>query len=490
MNDITDQQLLKQFAETRAEEAFEEVIRRHVDLVYSAAKRLVVDPHLAEDVTQAVFAVLAEEPAEVMRKLQDGAPLSGWLHLTTRNIAAKTVRTEMRRRAREEKASTMQDLSSTSHDPEWDRIAPQLDHALAQLSENDRNALLLRFFERKTAREIGHSLGLSEEAAQKRVQRALEGLRQIFARRGVAVPATSLAAFLASNVIEASPLALVNTIAKSILIGGVATVSYAPATGTFSKLFTSFVMTKTQTTILIGLTAGFLIPLGHQHLVLNQLRAEASSNPGPTQSPVAGPPSSNAAADEAGKEIEEIATLRRRADELRTAIAARRSLKKAARITERVQAGPVLISNGRQELLKNLVFAGNSTPEAALQSLVALKRDGDLDQISDLIVLPPKDVDEWNASLASSEKRTELVQSLIEDMQGVTISSGWDGKELHEDKIWPKDRDAEAIISIQEKSVIDDRRVQFQVKIVRGAQTRVDTFMFGLTSSGWKEIGI
>ena len=489
MNDISDHQLLKQFAETRAERAFEEVIRRHVDLIYSAAKRLVVDPHLAEDVTQAVFAVLAQEPVEVMRKLQDGAPLSGWLHLTTRNIAAKTVRTEMRRRAREEKASTMQDLSSTSHEPEWDQIAPQLDYALAELSEKDRNALLLRFFERKSAREIGRSLGLSEEAAQKRVQRALEGLRQIFVRRGVAVPATSLAAFLASNVIEASPLALVNTIAKSILIGGVATVSHAPATATSTKLFASLVMTKSQTTILIVLTAGLLIPLSRQHLILKQLRAEALSR-GSRQPILAAAPTHSAAADEAGNEIEEMATLRRRSVELRSALAARRSLKNPPVGKRDLQAGPVLISNGRQELLKNLVFAGNSTPEAALQSLVALKRDGDVDQMSRLIVLPPKDVDEWNASLASPEKRAELVQSLVEDMQGVTLSSGWDGKELHEDKIWPKDRDAEATISIQEKSVIDERRVQFQLKIVRGAQTRVDTFMFGLTSSGWKEIGI
>lgn len=486
---MTDQELLRRFAETRAEVPFEEVIRRHVDLVYSASKRLVVDPHLAEDVTQAVFAVLAQEPVEVMRKLEDGAPLSGWLHLTTRNIAAKTVRTEMRRRAREEKAITMQELSSTAPDPEWDQIAPHLDHALAELPEKDRNALLLRFFERKTAREIGRSLGLSEEAAQKRIQRALEGLRQIFVRQGVAVPATTLTAFLASNVIEASPIALVSTIAKSILIGGVATVSAAPATATFSKIFTSFVMTKTQTTILIGLTAGLLIPLSHQHLILNQLRAEAASRAGLSQPTLAGAPTSSAAAVAAANEIEEISTLRRRADELRAAIVARRSLKRPPGKRD-LQAGSVLVSNGRQELLKNLVFAGNSTPEAALQSLVALKRDGDVDEMSNLIVLPPKDVDEWNAALASPEKRTELVQSLIEDMQGVTLSSGWDGKELHEDKIWPKDRDAEATISIQEKSVIDERRVQFQVKILRGAQTRVDTFMFGLTSSGWKEIGI
>jgi hypothetical protein len=190
------------------------------------------------------------------------------------------------------------------------------------------------------------------------------------------------------------------------------------------------------------------------------------------------------------KEIDEIAALQTRAAELRSAIAARRSLKKIPPGKPDIQAGPVLISNGRQELLKNLVFAGNSTPEAALQSLVALKRDGDVDQMSSLVVLPPKDVDEWNATLSSPGKRSELVQSLVEDMQGVTLSTGWDGQEVHEAKNWPKDRSAEAIVSVQEKSVIDERRIQFQLKIVRGAETRVDTFMFGLTSSGWKEIGI
>ena len=195
MNDQTDSQLLRAYAEHRSEPAFAELVRRHVDFVYSAALRMVCDSHLAEDVTQGVFVALAKSAAE----LTDRPVLSGWLHRTAQNIAAQTVRTDVRRRAREQEAAVMNDLLSAEPDVVWENIAPHLDAALGELSEPDRDALLLRYFERKSAREIAQTLGVSEEAAQKRVNRAVERLREFFAKRGVTVGVSGLMAVISAN---------------------------------------------------------------------------------------------------------------------------------------------------------------------------------------------------------------------------------------------------------------------------------------------------
>src|SRR5579885_2748022 len=154
MDSQTDQQLLRTYAGQRVEAAFAELVRRHVDLVYSAALRMVRDAHLAEDVTQAVFVALAQNAA----RLTDRAVLSGWLHRTAQNLAANAVRSDVRRRAREQEAALMHELSSTISDAPWEQIAPELDAALGALSEPDRDALALRFFERKSAQEMAKVL--------------------------------------------------------------------------------------------------------------------------------------------------------------------------------------------------------------------------------------------------------------------------------------------------------------------------------------------
>ena len=185
MNDRTDSQLLRAYAEDHSEAAFAELVRRHVDFVHSAARRMVCDAHLAEDVTQAVFVALAKNSVPLM----DRPVLSGWLHRTAQNIAAQTVRTDVRRRAREQEAATMNQRTAQASDASWEHIAPYLDVALGELREADRDALLLRYFERKSAREMAQTLGVSEDAAQKRCSRALERLRDFLSRRGVPVGA-------------------------------------------------------------------------------------------------------------------------------------------------------------------------------------------------------------------------------------------------------------------------------------------------------------
>src|SRR5947208_4471412 len=175
---------------------------------------MVCDSHLAEDVTQAVFVALAKNVAQ----LTDRPVLSGWLHRTAQNIAAQTVRSDVRRRAREQDAAAMNEL----HEPDavWEHIAPHLDQALGELSEADRDALLLRYFQGKSAREMAQTLGTSEDAAQKRVSRAVERLRDFFAKRGVTIGASGLVVVISANAVQAAPVGLAVTISTAAALVG------------------------------------------------------------------------------------------------------------------------------------------------------------------------------------------------------------------------------------------------------------------------------
>lgn len=261
MNDRTDQQLLSEYVSIDSQSAFGELVRRHLDLVYSAAVRMVVDPHLAEDVTQAVFLALARQSDS----LKSHVVLAGWLHRTTQNLAAKTVRSEVRRRAREQEAVTTQ---TPTTEADWEQIAPQLDSALGQLEESDRDVLLQRYFERKTAREIGAWLGLGEEAAQKRVSRALERLRGVFVERGLAVPAASLAGTLVLQAVHAAPAGL-----AAAVMGEVVATAIVTTTGSllFVKLMASIPL-KIGVASLV--TAGFVTTLVVQQSQNQRLRRE------------------------------------------------------------------------------------------------------------------------------------------------------------------------------------------------------------------------
>src|ERR1035441_715189 len=168
-----DGQLLQQYTRERSEAAFGELVTRHIDLVYSAALRVAGgDSHLAQDVTQTVFADLARKAGSVP---QD-AVLAGWLYRHAWFTAAKMVRSERRRQTREQTAMEMRALDDNTGSP-WEQIAPHLDEGLNQLSAADRDAIVLRFFKKQDFRVIGTTLGVSEDTAQKRVSRALKKLR-------------------------------------------------------------------------------------------------------------------------------------------------------------------------------------------------------------------------------------------------------------------------------------------------------------------------
>src|SRR3989475_5231391 len=199
---MDDLELLHEYAGSQSKHAFATLVGRHVDLVYSAALRQVRDPHLAEEVTQTVFIRLARKAGTI----HGGVILSGWLFRTTRFVASEVVRMENRRRHREQKA--METVIESRGDSPGEQIAPLLDEAMAGLSETDRNAMLLRFFEKKSLKEIGLALAMNDDAAQKRITRALEKLRSFLAQRGKAISASVLSGALSASAVQTAPAAL------------------------------------------------------------------------------------------------------------------------------------------------------------------------------------------------------------------------------------------------------------------------------------------
>jgi RNA polymerase sigma factor (sigma-70 family) len=264
VNQRTDSELLRVYVEERSESAFTELVNRHVALVYSVALRTVVDLHLAEDITQTTFTILAREA----RHLTGRGPLSSWLHRTALNQAAKLVRGEMRRRAREQEAYAMQTVPNES-DPDWKRIASMLDAALDKLPEADRAAILLRYFEKKSAKEMGEALQLSEEAAQKRVTRALERLRELLVGKEAALSATSLATLVETQGVVAAPIGLSASISAAALAGSAVT------SGITSSTFKLILMSKLKISAVSALVVAVIAtPLVLQHRTVARLRSE------------------------------------------------------------------------------------------------------------------------------------------------------------------------------------------------------------------------
>ena len=210
LHDMGDWQLLEAYAKGRSEAAFAQLVKLHLDWVYSVALRHVGDPHLAEDVVQAVFMLLARKAGD----LKPGTLLGGWLFRTTCHVAAHARRGEQRRKIREATACVM-NLDDSSPDGGhmlWQQLAPHLDQAVAALPESERSAVLLRFYEKLPFREVGERLEITDEAAKKRVGRALEKMRTFLDRRGVKLSGVVLAAVLAEKTVQAASAALAGVV--------------------------------------------------------------------------------------------------------------------------------------------------------------------------------------------------------------------------------------------------------------------------------------
>jgi RNA polymerase sigma factor (sigma-70 family) len=208
----SDLDLLRQFARENSQDAFTEIVRRHVNLVYSAAFRQVRSPQLAEEVAQSVFADLAR----AAKKLNSKTILTAWLYSVARRTAIDVIRKESRRQLRDQIAMEMTNMNATAND--WTQIEPLLDDAMAALEETDRSAILLRYFENKSLREVGEALGTSDDAAQKRVSRAVEQLREFFSKRNVTIGAGGLAVLISANAVQSAPVGLAATISATAIL--------------------------------------------------------------------------------------------------------------------------------------------------------------------------------------------------------------------------------------------------------------------------------
>jgi RNA polymerase sigma factor (sigma-70 family) len=251
MKALSDSELLGEYAQSNSQEAFAELVQRHVNLVYSTALRQVGgDAHLAQDVAQTVFSALARKARGLLRR----QTLNGWLYTCARFAGAEAARTESRRRNREEKYMR-EPLHDPAPEPDWEAIGPMLDAVMGELREKDREAIILRYFENHAYGDVGQRLGISENAARMRVERAVENLRNAFAKHGIPTGA-GLGLILAANAIEAAPSGLAATLADG---------SLAAAGGTFT-LFQILAAAKAKCAlgILVLATGVAIVVLSHQ----------------------------------------------------------------------------------------------------------------------------------------------------------------------------------------------------------------------------------
>ncbi len=281
-----DLALLRAYADRGAEDAFRTVVERNLGLVYSSALRQVSDPHLAQEVTQAVFLILARKAGS----LRPATVLAGWLFRTTRFAASQALRAARRRQHYEQEAAKM--LSTTTapaSEAAWDHVAPFLDEAMASLGTTDRHAILLRFFERKEMKDVGGAIGATEDAAKKRVSRALDKIRAFLARRGIALSAAALGSALTANAVQAAPTAISQSITAAFAVNGIT------ATTTLAEL-TMKAMLHARLKLAATLAALLLLAGGAGTLIaLSTAEAKPDGNAESRAAAVVQPPAPQAA---------------------------------------------------------------------------------------------------------------------------------------------------------------------------------------------------
>lgn len=262
----TDHELLRDYV-AGSQAAFATLVGRHLNLVYSAARRQVHSPDWADEVAQTVFTELARAAPQWRPEV----PLEPWLYTVTRRRSIDLIRRESRHQAREAAASDL--AAMNDHEPEWTRLEPILDEAMEDLDPTDRGAIVLRYFENRSLREVGAALGISDDAAQKRVTRAVDRLRAHFADRGIAVGAGAFTTALSTNAVQAAPAGLAAAI--SAASGG--TLGTAILSAGVAGTTTAIAMTFTSK---IALTAGAIALVSfvlHEGLEVRAQRQEIAS---------------------------------------------------------------------------------------------------------------------------------------------------------------------------------------------------------------------
>jgi RNA polymerase sigma factor (sigma-70 family) len=271
-----DMELVRDFARRGSEEAFATLVSRHINLVYSVALHQVRDIHVAEEVTQAAFIILARKAGSLGSK----TIVSAWLCRTAQYAAADAKRAQRRRLVREQEAY-MQSVLNESHadSTAWQEIAPLLNVAMAGLREKDHSALVLRYFEGKGWKQVGAELGIDERTAQTRARRAVEKLRKFFVKRGITVASAAIAGAISTNSIQAAPVALSKTVTTIALAKG-ATASASTLT-VIKGALKLMAWSKAKSSVVVGL--GILLVVGGVTAVVLQSKPSID----PAKDPVA-----------------------------------------------------------------------------------------------------------------------------------------------------------------------------------------------------------
>lgn len=315
-----DAELLRQYAESRSESAFAELVKRRVGLVYSVALRHTRDAQQAEDVTQVVFTALARKAHQLAQR----TVVVGWLYRSAHFAAIDSVRRESRRLARELEAHHMEPVSHDAPEPNWDQLRPFLDEIINGMDERDRDAVLLRYFDGRSFSEVGAKMNLTENAARMRTERALEKVHAALARRGVTTTSAALALALANQAGVAAPVGLAASATGAALAGA------ATATGTTGVLGGILTMGKLQTGIIVVLAATSVATLIVETRATRALEVEVGSartnyvGVQPLQDENERLKRAIAALSSSTSDAAELARLRQRTDELRASISATR----------------------------------------------------------------------------------------------------------------------------------------------------------------------
>jgi RNA polymerase sigma factor (sigma-70 family) len=428
---MDDHDLLRQYVQSQSQDAFRQIVERHLPMVYATARRMVFDAHLAEEVAQNVFTTLAQK-AESLRPPQVTA---GWLYNTTRNLALHAVRGELRRREREQTAVAMQALESEFN---AGQINENLEPAMAELAADDRDTLVLRFFEDRSLLDVGRELGISEDAARMRVNRALDRLRTIFNRKGVTVSSAVLATAITAGTSSAVPAGLGTAITAAALAG---TTIVTTATFTQTILTTmSWINAKSFTAIIAAAalagTGTYYVQKGRE----NDLQAE-NQRLTAEQDKLTAEHNADLVSAQAGKEElerlhkdlrdlprlrNEVAQLKRQRDEVKPALSTQPAKNPGLAQLPTPEAGA-----GRYLSSDQLANVGHATPEAGLQTITWAMIKGTFDDVNktvspELLGEELKNPDKARAQFEQSQKK---MAPLFKGMQIVAR------KVLAEDKV-------------------------------------------------------
>jgi uncharacterized protein (TIGR03435 family) len=264
MDENSDMDLLRQYADNQSESAFASLVSRHMNLVYSAALRKTGNPHVAEEITQVVFVILAQKAERIPTK----TVLAGWLYQTARLTASSFLKLEARRARREQETYMQNELGATAPDETWKQLAPLLEDAMGYLGERERAAVVGRYYAGQSLAELAMASGITENAAKKRIHRALEKLHRYFAKRGVASTAATIAGAISVNSVQAAPAALANAV-TAVALGKGATASGSTLT-LIKGALKLMAWTKAKTAIVAGVVV--LLAAGTTPLVIKEIQ--------------------------------------------------------------------------------------------------------------------------------------------------------------------------------------------------------------------------